>query len=146
MIFVSKAICRSTKICRINKALYHYWKDSNETSLSKGVFTLEKFTNLEAYRRTINIYKSNSIAQKTIRGRYCEACSYFLRIYYSDVTFKKDYYYSVVKQYRENFKYFLKYYPQKKFDILINFAVFVCPKVILRIKNILKQKICTDEY
>lgn len=134
MVFISTIIKKSKNICRINDTLYHYWKNPNESSLSKGDFSEKRISNLKAYRKTATIFEYNRNAKEVILGRYCDACSYFINTYYSDPRFKKEFYKNVLKEYRNNYKYMIKTFRKSWIWELHDFFLLVCPKVLLNMK------------
>ena len=135
MIFISSIIVKCKQIVRINEALYHYWKDNQEATLSKGGFSEKRLSNLEAYRKTAMIFKNNRAAYEVILGRYCDACSYFISRYYSNPEFKSKFYKTILSEYRRNYLYMLKTYRKSVKWKLHDFFLLVWPSVLLYIKR-----------
>lgn len=135
MLFISSIIVKCKKIARINEALYHYWKDSQEATLSKGEFSEKRISNLEAYRKTAAVFKDNRNAYEVILGRYCDACSYFISRYYSNPEFKSKFYKSVLAEYRRNYLYMVRSYKKNVIWRLHDLFLFVWPSALLYIKQ-----------
>lgn len=134
MVFISTIIKKSAKIGRINEALYHYWKNANEETLSKGKFSPRRISNLEAYRKTAEIFRDNKRAQEVILGRYCDACAYFMSVYYKNKEYKKEYYKWTLKEYRKNYIHMIKTFDKKWIWKIHDFFLLICPEIILKIK------------
>lgn len=135
MLFISEIIVKCKKIARINEALYHYWKDSQEDTLSKGEFSKKRLSNLEAYRKTAMIFKDSRAAYKVILGRYGDACSYFISRYYSNPEFKSKFYKSILLEYRRNYLYMVRTYKKNVKWKLYDLFLLLWPSALLYIKE-----------
>ena len=138
MLFFATAMKQSQKICRTNELLYHYWKEPSENSLSKGKFSEKKISNLEAYRQTAQIFCNDNGAKNIIFARYCDACCYFINLYYKDSLFYKKYYKSTLKEYRNYYKYNKFNTESSLFNKICDAFLYLFPKLYLELKHLIK--------
>lgn len=134
MVFISTVIKRTAKIGRINEPLYHYSKNANDETLSKGRFSSRRISNLEAYRKTAEIFKDNKKAQEVILGRYCDACAYFMSVYYQNKEFRKEYYRWTLDEYRKNYIHMIRTFKKSWIWRVHDFFLLVCPEIVLKRK------------
>jgi len=129
-LFNATALRNSHVVFRVNLGLYHYV--TYASSALHGKFSLKKLSDLTAWRKIIDLYNGQKLKQDSAKAHYGMRCYSFICTYYFDKIFKQDYYKSVLKEYRANYKNVIRF--ENNFFKRFAYKLFYCvPRIYIHL-------------
>lgn len=93
-------------------------------------------SNIDAYKKVANFFSYDESKKELILSRYCEACLYFLNLYYNNDLFKRKYYKDIIKDFRNYYKLMVKNTSLTLKQNIYAKLVYICPILALSLKKI----------
>lgn len=86
--FLAQCIKNACRIARLDAELYFYCH--NEESATQCSYFLGKMTELESWRRIVELYADEPLVQKTAKAGYAEVCRELVVKYSNDAAFMQE--------------------------------------------------------
>ncbi len=110
-VFLATALHKTDKLILLHRNLYHYII-YDETS-AHGLHNKRKLTEYISWQRVIRLFKDVPNVYISCRAKYADRCLKLIRKYWFNMGVSKTLYKRMVKEYRKNFKYIIRYYLKK---------------------------------
>lgn len=140
-VFFAKAVRNAAVIAYYDAAIYNY--RILEVSACHGPFDMKKYTELEAWKRVVEIFDDGSIAKLSAQAKLVDVCLSMISHCYMDKEFDRIIFKNICRTYRLNLPKLIKYYVIKRknpFKYIVK-GMFPWVYVLyLRYRNYLKER------
>ena len=105
--YLAEVIRKAHRIAYLDEYLLYYILAP--VSASHGEFNSKKYTELESWKKIIDMYEDRPAQADNVRATYGKRCLKMIKTYYPvSELFRKDYYKKTIREYRKNVRYVLR--------------------------------------
>lgn len=137
LLFMAQTAKNSREMVYINIKLYHYIIYKN--SAIHGVFDEKKYTEIMAWERVLECFEDISYIYNSACIRYGINCRRIIIENYGLSPFMDNYYYLIMKHYRQNLKYLLMSSNLTVLKKIGSVFFLICPNFYIKLRAIIKK-------